>query len=281
MRAERAALSHRSRSRQALSLVVERSPDGCGPTAQQGRAAYSVFSVRRAVQQLEDAGLVRCSWVKPGDTFPHPKAPDVDGGGERAYEGGRVREVNIAALLGDAPVWAAPVRRKVADRREVRAALEELRALAADVEPLEDLEQPVDVERSTDRRCSGRLIIGCERIMVLLRKTKRSRPRSRSSTRRLRRPNEDRSRGSLVRSRRPQPSHRSRSRPRGRRRPRRRVDRSRGSLVRSRRAARRRRRRHPRPALRPRKRTKGRKSKARAARRGTRSLLTSSRRAVV
>jgi hypothetical protein len=73
--------------------------------------AYSVHHVRRAIKQLEDAGLVRCTIVRAGERFPRGETPDVDGGGELAYEGGRVREVNMPALLGEGPVWDAPVRR--------------------------------------------------------------------------------------------------------------------------------------------------------------------------
>lgn len=73
--------------------------------------AYSTVHVRRALTQLEDAGLVRAVTVRPGERFPRGEAPDVDGGGELAYEGGRVREVNMGALLGDEQLWEPPVRR--------------------------------------------------------------------------------------------------------------------------------------------------------------------------
>lgn len=72
---------------------------------------YSKEHVRRELVLMELDGITRSVGVRPGERFPHPERPDLDGGGEASYQGGRVREVNIGALLGAAPVWPARARR--------------------------------------------------------------------------------------------------------------------------------------------------------------------------
>ena len=172
-------------------------------------AAYSVHHVRRAIKQLEDAGLVRCTIVRAGERFPRGETPDVDGGGELAYEGGRVREVNMAALLGEGPVWDAPVRRlrlvttSTADILEEGAELAgtdvEAAAAAAQLRGLVELEALEDAAPSSPAAAAepggeGILcdpwegILHADRILVLLRRTITIPNARRSGTRRLRRP---------------------------------------------------------------------------------------------
>lgn len=94
-----------------------------------GGGSYSVYHVRRWRRLLEDVGLVRSSYVKPGEAFPSGEAPDVDGGGYETGTGGNVVEVNMEALLGVAPVWRGPVRSLGwKDELEAREAVAELGA---------------------------------------------------------------------------------------------------------------------------------------------------------
>lgn len=104
--------------------------------ARSGLGTYSIAHVRRCRRDLEDIGLVRSVAVTPhshhgcagadrckSGHFPSAKAPDVDGGGVRANVGGRVVEVNLAAILREGALWEGPLREMGwQDAREAREA---------------------------------------------------------------------------------------------------------------------------------------------------------------
>ena len=100
---------------------------------------YSTQHIRVCLRRLEQVGFVRWTRLLPGDRFPS-KDYNVDGAGDEVVVGCCVFEVNMPALLGDAPVWGARRRRPgLGGRRrrgqptaaeEVREAVEELAALA-------------------------------------------------------------------------------------------------------------------------------------------------------
>lgn len=102
-----------------------------------GGGSYSVYHVRRWRRVLEDMGLIRGTWVKPNEAFPHRDRPDVDGGGLSTESGGRIVEVNLEALVGLRAPWPRPQRGLGwQDAREAREAAAELRdELEAEPEP--------------------------------------------------------------------------------------------------------------------------------------------------
>lgn len=88
-----------------------------------GRGTYSYHHLRKCRYALENAGLIRTTQVHAhydgpcrkdgpckGGHFPAKSAPDVDGGGLRAGKGGKIVEVNVAAILGTGDRWAGPLR---------------------------------------------------------------------------------------------------------------------------------------------------------------------------
>ena len=84
---------------------------------------YSEAHATRCRKQAEDFGIIASNYVPPHSPrgcigadkcscghFPNAKAPDVDGGGLRTNIGGRVKEVNLAFLLGEGDRWPGPKR---------------------------------------------------------------------------------------------------------------------------------------------------------------------------
>jgi hypothetical protein len=118
------------RSDRSIVEILRRSGLGC----------YSLAHVRRCRKLLEDLGLIRSLYVPPhyvgacradgpckGGHFPAKDAPDVDGGGKRASKGGKVIEVHVAGILGEADLWEPPPRQTGwQDAREAREAAREL-----------------------------------------------------------------------------------------------------------------------------------------------------------
>jgi len=118
------------RSDRSLVEILRRSGLGC----------YSLAHVRRCRRLLEDLGLIRSLYVPPhyvgscradgpckGGHFPAKGTPDVDGGGKRASKGGKVIEVNVPGILGEADLWEGPPRQSGwQDAREAREAAREL-----------------------------------------------------------------------------------------------------------------------------------------------------------
>lgn len=118
------------RSDRSIVEILRRSGLGC----------YSLAHVRRCRKLLEDLGLIRSLYVPPhyvgacrsdgpckGGHFPAKDAPDVDGGGKRASKGGKVIEVHVAGILGEADLWEPPTRQTGwQDAREAREAAREL-----------------------------------------------------------------------------------------------------------------------------------------------------------
>jgi hypothetical protein len=88
-----------------------------------GGRKYSVDHLRVCRRMGEDFGLLRSRRVLPHHRgpcnahckgtighFPSRGAPEADGGGMRTNCGGKVMDVNLAAILGEASPWKGPLR---------------------------------------------------------------------------------------------------------------------------------------------------------------------------
>jgi|GEM_PF-2895502 len=106
-----------------------------GHLPRSGGGSYSIHHVRRWRRVLEDVGLVRSTYLRPGERLPGDEHPDEDDGYETTT-GQTVVEVNMDALLGRGPLWRGPLRGLGwQDAREAREAAEELREdVAAEAE---------------------------------------------------------------------------------------------------------------------------------------------------
>lgn len=140
----------------------------------EGGTLYTVQYIRVCLRKLEDHGLVRWTRLLPGDCFPS-RDMQVDGAGEEVKFGACVFEVNMAALLGEGPVWT-PRRRypgaggrprleavdQVAQAEELGEALREFRELGATAAA----EPPIEASPEAPPASGGVIIHDLERVII-------------------------------------------------------------------------------------------------------------------